>query len=179
MYSLPNLLTLVRMAVVPILMVLLAMPGPRVCLVAAFLFLAAVLTDLVDGVIARRYNQITTIGKFLDPVADKVLIVSVLVLLVGLGWVPAWVAVVMIARDILVTGLRAVAAEKGMVIAADRYGKLKTVMQSIALVPLIYHYPFLGIPMHSIGLIFIYVSLALSVYSGWNYFSLFFRCIQQ
>jgi len=167
------------MAVVPVLMVLLAMPGPRVCLVAAFLFLAAVLTDLVDGVIARRYNQITTIGKFLDPVADKVLIVSVLVLLVGLGWVPAWVAVVMIARDILVTGLRAVAAEKGIVIAADRYGKLKTVMQSIALVPLIYHYPLLGIPMHDIGLVFIYISLALSMYSGWNYFSLFFHYIQR
>ncbi len=177
MYSIPNLLTLLRVAAVPLLLVLLALPGPVTCPLASGILLVAVLTDLVDGVIARRYNQITTVGKFLDPVADKVLILSVLIMLVGLQWVPAWVAVFIVARDILVTGLRAVAAQQGMVIAADRYGKLKTVIQSVALVPLVYHYPLLGVDMNAIGTFFLYVALALTIYSGWNYFASFFEQI--
>lgn len=170
MYSIPNILTLLRVAAVPILMMLLAMPGPVTCPLAALVFALAAMTDLADGIIARRYNQITTVGKFLDPVADKVLVVSVLILLTGLQWVPAWVVVLIVARDILVTGLRAVAAQQGMVIAADRYGKWKTALQSIALVPLIYHYSFFGINMSVVGMVFLYGALALSVYSGWNYF---------
>lgn len=170
MYSIPNILTLLRVAAVPLLMILLAMPGPVVCPVAAVVFALAALTDLADGMIARRYNQITTVGKFLDPVADKVLVVSALILLAGLQWVPAWLVVVIVARDILVTGLRAVAAEQGVVIAADRYGKWKTALQTIALVPLIYHYPLWGVNMSAIGMVFLYGALALTVYSGWNYF---------
>lgn len=178
MYSIPNLLTLLRIAAVPLLVLLLAAPGPVTCAVAAAVFLVAVLTDLADGMIARRYNQVTTMGKFLDPVADKVLIVSVLILLTGLQWIPAWVAVVIVARDILVTGLRAVAAQQGVVIAADRYGKLKTVFQSVALVPLVYHYPVLGLDTRAIGTVLLYLAMALTVYSGWNYFSTFFAAVR-
>lgn len=142
---------------------------------ATLFFLVAVLTDLADGFLARKYNQVTNFGKFLDPLADKVLIASVLIMLVELNWVPAWAAIVVIVREILVTGLRAVAADKGHVIAADKYGKLKTVMQSVALIPLIYHYPVIGLDMAIIGTFLFYVAVVLTVYSGWNYLYSFYQ----
>lgn len=151
------------------------LPGKWTCFIAGLLFAIAGFTDLIDGYLARKDNQITSLGKFLDPLADKILVSSILVMLVQIGWIPGWIAIIIICRDVMVTGLRAIAADEGVVLAADKYGKLKTVMQLVALEPLILHYDFLGLPMHSIGMFFLYVALILTVYSGCNYFFNFYR----
>lgn len=170
-----NALTIFRIAVVPFIVALLYFPAPLTCLLAAIFFLIAILTDLADGFIARRYNQVTNFGKFLDPLADKILIASVLIMLSSLGWVPAWITIIIVVREILVTGLRAIAADKGQVIAADRYGKLKTIMQSAALVPLVHHYPFLGADLALLGQMLLLAAVVLTVFSGWNYLYSFYR----
>jgi CDP-diacylglycerol--glycerol-3-phosphate 3-phosphatidyltransferase len=139
------------------------------------LFIAACLTDLADGIIARRYNLITNMGKFLDPLADKLLIAAVLVMLVQLGWIEGWIAVVIISREIMVTGLRSVAADKGLVIAADKYGKLKTIIQCVAMCPLILHYTWWGFDPRGVGTVLIYIALVLTIFSGVNYIVGFYR----
>ena len=173
--NVPNQITISRIALVPVMVVLLMFPGKWTCFFAGVLFTIAACTDLVDGYLARKDNQITRLGKFLDPLADKILVSSMLVMLVQNGWVPGWIAVVIICRDIMVTGLRAVAADEGVVIAADKYGKLKTVLQLVAIAPLIFHYPLLGIPVHPIGMFLLYIALVLTVFSGCNYFFNFYR----
>lgn len=173
--NLPNQLTLSRIFVVPLVVVLLMFPGKWTCFAAGAFFAIAGFTDLFDGYLARKANQITILGKFLDPLADKILVSSVLIMLVQLGWVPGWVAIIIICRDVMVTGLRAVAADEGFVIAADKYGKIKTVLQLVALEPLILHHPWFGLPLHDIGLVLLYISLALTVFSGYNYFVGFYR----
>jgi CDP-diacylglycerol--glycerol-3-phosphate 3-phosphatidyltransferase len=173
--NLPNQLTISRILVVPVLVLLLAFAGKWTCLFAGLLFILAGFTDLVDGYLARKGNQITSLGQFLDPLADKVLVSSVLIMLVQLDRVAGWIAIVIICREIMVTGLRAIAAEEGMIIAADKYGKLKTVVQLVALAPLILHYSWMGIPLHMIGLFLLYIALILTVFSGCNYFLSFFQ----
>ncbi len=173
--NLPNKLTLARIAMVPVVLLLLWLEGWWSCLAASIFFGIASLTDLMDGYLARRDNQVTTLGKFLDPLADKVLITSVLIMLTGLGWVNPWPAIVIIARDLMVTGLRSIAADSGIVIAADTYGKAKTVMQIVALIPLMLHYPWFGLPLDALGQFLLYIALVLTVFSGWNYFRNFFR----
>lgn len=171
--NLANKLTLLRMTAVPALVILLVDPTRWSNLIAALIFFIAALTDLVDGVIARSQNQVTTLGKFLDPMADKLLVCSALVMLVELARVPGWAVAVMIGRETLVTGLRAVAADQGVVIAADRYGKLKTVLQTAALCPLILCDPWFGFDPMPAGLALFYASLVLAVGSGINYLRLF------
>ncbi len=119
--------------------------------------------------LARRYNLISNVGKFLDPLADKLLIMSALIMLTYLKWIPAWISILIIGREMTVTGLRAIASEKGIVIAADKYGKLKTLFQIIALSPLIFHYPIKGFNPSYWGNIFLYIALALTLFSGVNY----------
>jgi len=173
--NVPNQITISRIALVPVMVVLLMFPGRWTCFFAGLLFTIAACTDLIDGYLARKDNQITSLGKFLDPLADKILISSMLVMLVQNGWVSAWIAIVIICRDIMVMGLRAVAADEGIVIAADKYGKLKTIMQLVAIGPLIFHYPLFGVPVHYIGMILLYIALVLTVFSGCNYFFNFYR----
>lgn len=175
MFNLPNILTLFRILAVPFIVALLYFPGPGTCLAATLLFIVAILTDLADGFLARKYNLVTNFGKFLDPLADKILIASVLVMLVEVNWVSAWIAIIVIVREILVTGLRAIAADKGHVIAADKFGKMKTIMQSVAIVPLIHHYPFMGMDVVTLGYVLLLAAVALTVYSGWNYMYGFYR----
>jgi len=170
MFNLANNLTLARIAAVPILVVLLYFPGRGVCLVAMLFFIAASVTDIIDGMVARRRNLVTTLGKFLDPLADKLLITSLLVMLTRLGWVEAWVAVIIIGREISVTGLRAVAADHGVIIAADKFGKLKTILQMLALCPLVLHYPWYGLDPNPLGNVLLYLALVLTLVSGVNYF---------
>ena len=170
-----NRITMMRIgAVLPILL-LIHFPNVYTCWIAMILFVAAAVTDFLDGYIARREKQVTNFGKFLDPLADKLLICSILIEMVGLGWVPAWIVIIIIIRELAVTGLRAVAADKGVVIAADWYGKWKTVFQIIAMVPLLIHFPFLGLPVHLIGTVVLYIALVLTIFSGCNYFYLFYR----
>lgn len=173
--NLPNKLTLSRIAVVPLILVCIAYETKLSCLAAGILFALAGVTDLIDGWLARRKNLVTRLGKLLDPLADKVLVCSVLIMLVQMSWIPGWVAIVIICRDIMVTGLRAVAADEGVVIAADRYGKLKTVLQMVALEPLILHFSWLNLPLADAGKFLLYIALALTVFSGCNYFQTFFR----
>ena len=174
-WNLPNQLTLSRILLVPVVLVLLALETKWTCLFSFVLFALASFTDLVDGYLARRGGQVTNLGKLLDPLADKVLVTSVLIMLVELDWVSAWIAIIIICRDMMVTGLRAMAADSGVVIAADKYGKLKTLLQLLALGPLILHYPWFGLPLAAIGQILLYIALALTVFSGVNYFVVFFK----
>lgn len=178
-FNLPNQLTLSRILLAPVIIVLLHYPSFGYCFAAGVLFILAAFTDMFDGYLARKGNQITSLGKFLDPLADKILISSVLIMLVQNNRVAAWIAIVIICRDIMVTGLRAVAADEGIVIAADKYGKAKTVLQILALTPLIWHYDWklgpLRLPVHTIGEILLYLALVLTVISGLNYFLNFYR----
>jgi CDP-diacylglycerol--glycerol-3-phosphate 3-phosphatidyltransferase len=173
--NLPNQITISRIVLVPVMVVLLMFPGKWTCFFAGLFFIIAACTDLIDGYLARKENQITSLGKFLDPLADKILVSSMLVMLVQNGWVPGWIAITIICRDIMVTGLRVIAADEGVVIAADKYGQLKTVLQFVAIAPLILHYPLFGIPVHDIGMFLLYIALALTVFSGGNYFFNFYR----
>lgn len=170
-----NRITLLRIgAVIPILL-LLEFPNRITCWVATILFAAASISDFLDGYIARREGQVTNFGKFLDPLADKLLICSVLIAMSGLGWVPSWITIVIVVRELAVTGLRAVAADNGVVIAADRYGKWKTVLQSLAVGPLLVHYMFWGINVEALGIFILYIALLLTVVSGVNYFYRFYH----
>jgi CDP-diacylglycerol--glycerol-3-phosphate 3-phosphatidyltransferase len=177
--NLANMLTVARIFAVPIIVVLLylehAYPSPVVTYSATGLFVLASLTDLADGYVARRQNIITNLGKFLDPLADKLLISSVLIMLVELNWVEAWIVVVIVCRELAVTGMRGVAADRGVVIAADRFGKMKTIVQTVALVPLVAHYPVFGFDPAPIGVIILYVALVLTVFSGANYLYNFYK----
>lgn len=175
MFNLANRITMARVLLVPLIIVLLYFPGRITCLLAVVFFIIASLTDLLDGHIARKENMVTSFGKFLDPLADKLLICSVLVMLVELNWIPAWVSIIIICRELMVTGLRAMAADEGIVIAADKYGKLKTVLQMVALVPLMLHYPWFGFDPHPLGQFVLYMALVLTVFSGFNYLNGFYR----
>ena len=169
MLNLPNCLTLTRIFAAPLVVVLLYHEGPLTCFGAALLFTLASITDLLDGHIARRDNLVTSFGKFLDPLADKVLICSALIMLTYLNRIAAWITIVIVCRELMVTGLRAMAADEGIVIAADKFGKWKTILQSLAVAPLTIHYPLMGINVHALGEFLLYIALALTVGSGVNY----------
>lgn len=177
--NVPNILTLTRIAAVPAVIVLLYLvllyEVSWASQVACVVFALACITDLVDGYIARSYNTITNLGKFLDPLADKLLILSALIMLVRMGWAPAWVVIIIAARELAVTGMRAMAADEGVVIAADRFGKLKTLTQSFAIGILIWHVPLFGLDLNPAGMVLLYVALALTVFSGFNYFRNFYE----
>jgi CDP-diacylglycerol--glycerol-3-phosphate 3-phosphatidyltransferase len=170
-----NKITLFRILAIPVLVALLHFPSKIINALAMIGFILVALTDLADGFIARRWNLVSNIGKFLDPLADKLLISSVLIMLVAHGWIQAWIAIVIIGREIAVTGLRAIAADQGHVLAADSFGKLKAILQVMALCPLILHYPWWGLDPKPIGQLLLYIALALTVFSGAKYVVHFFR----
>lgn len=169
----PNLVTLFRIGTVPGLVYLLLFPGPLASALAAAIFLIATISDYVDGYIARSYGSGSTLGKFLDPMADKLLVTAALIMLVGMARtprVPAWMVVVLVAREILVTGLRAVAAAEGMVLAAEELGKYKMVLQAIALEGLLVHYTYFHVDFFAGGMFVLWLALAVSVWSGFDYY---------
>ncbi|MFO8082642.1 MAG: CDP-diacylglycerol--glycerol-3-phosphate 3-phosphatidyltransferase [Armatimonadota bacterium] len=173
--NVPNILTLSRIAAIPAVVLLMyyRVWHPEAALasqLACGVFAIACITDLVDGHIARSYKVITNLGKFLDPLADKLLILSALIMLVRLEWAPAWVVIIILARELSVTGMRAMAADEGVVIAADKFGKLKTLTQSFAIGILIWNVPLFGMDLNPLGMILLYIALALTVFSGINYF---------
>ncbi len=178
-FNLPNTITLARISVVPFLFVLLRDPGPFWSLVLAALFVLASLTDFVDGFIARRYNLITNLGKFLDPLADKLIVNSAMILMIPSGRIEAWIVVIIIMRDLIVDGLRSMASSEGVYIQASMLGKQKTVAQIIAVTALMIHYPFLGLDAHFVGTVILYVALFLTVYSGLDYAMKFFRRVEK
>jgi len=140
-------------------------------------FSIASITDWLDGYLARKMNIVTNLGKFLDPIADKLLIAAALVMLVGLGRIPAWMVVVIIGREIAVTGLRSIASSEGIIIAASDLGKGKMILQISALIGLLLHYQYLGIDFHAVGMMLLWVALALTAWSGFDYFYKFMKVI--
>lgn len=175
MLNLANKITLLRILMTPLVVVLLYFEGPLTCVLAMLAFIFASLTDWADGYIARRSNMVTRMGKFLDPLADKVLICSVLIMFVKLGWAPAWMVIIIVCRELVVTGLRAIAIDEGIVLAADKFGKAKTVLQIFAIVPLTLHYPLWGIPWSTVGMVLLYLALLMAIISGSNYCFDFYR----
>ena len=163
--NLPNVLTLLRILAVPVVVVALLDGTPHGDTLAAIVFALAALTDGLDGYIARSRDSVTTFGKLMDPLADKLLITAALISLVSLNRLPAWVAMVIIAREFAVTGLRSIAADRGVVIAASWMGKVKTVLQIGAVFALIIFNP---APLWAD--ILVYLALAATVISGFDYF---------
>lgn len=174
-FNIPNSLSMVRIGAAPVLVLLLLTPDETLSVVSAIVFSAVCVTDWLDGYLARRRGATTQLGKFLDPLADKILITTVLIMLIPLGRVPAWLVALMIGREISVTGLRAIASDMGVVIAASRLGKLKTVAQIAAIVPLMIHYPFFGFDFHLAGSVMLIIALGLALWSGVDYFIAFLR----
>jgi CDP-diacylglycerol---glycerol-3-phosphate 3-phosphatidyltransferase len=161
----PNLLTVVRILLVPVIVVVLLSETPNADMLAAIVFAFAAFTDGLDGYIARSRGSITTFGKLMDPIADKLLIIAPLVSLVSLGRIAAWVAMVIIAREFAVTALRMVAVEQGVVIPASMFGKLKTITQVAAIFAVI---AFSSTPVW-VDLL-VYLAVATTVVSGADYF---------
>lgn len=175
--NLPNLLTLTRILLIPVFVLLFATPTPERSLIAALVFVVAAVTDGLDGYLARKSGQVTKLGKLLDPVADKLLVVSALILLVNVDRISALIAILIIAREVAVTGVRAIAAGEGIIMAAETTGKYKMVLQIVAIVLLILedtvaetlgnlHLP--GMVVLSCSLVLSYVSGAKYVWSFWN-----------
>jgi CDP-diacylglycerol--glycerol-3-phosphate 3-phosphatidyltransferase len=174
--NLPIALTLVRIVLVPLVMVFLISSDRVHVLIAAVIFVAASLTDWLDGLIARRLNQVTKLGTLLDPVADKLLVAAAIVSLVHADMVPAWIAVVIIGRELSVTGLRGVALSMGIVIPASALGKWKTVSQYVAVTLLILEkgVPAEFVPFHMVSSLVLWGAVGVTVLSGVDYFYGFF-----
>jgi CDP-diacylglycerol--glycerol-3-phosphate 3-phosphatidyltransferase len=173
----PNTITVFRIAVVPVLLLLPFTQGKTASAVVAWLFIVAALTDLVDGWLARRGSQVTHIGKLLDPLADKLLVATALIMLVAVGRIPVWASpmvVVIVGRELAVTGLRGIASTHGQVVAASWLGKVKAVTQNFAIGALLFHYPTIGLPAHGIGLACLGLATAVTLWSGYRYFADYF-----
>lgn len=168
----PNVVSLSRVAITPVLIVLLMYPGRAASALAALAFFIACLSDWLDGYLARRSGQVTNLGKFLDPLADKILILGALIMLCALTReprVPAWMVAVIASREVAVTGLRAIARDEGIVLGAETLGKAKMTFEIVALVPLLLHYQYWLVDFHAAGMVFLWVAMALALWSGATY----------
>lgn len=169
--NVPNVITLLRILLIPVFVMLFFTPTPDRSLTAAVVFVIAAVTDLLDGYIARRTGQITKLGKLLDPIADKLLVLSALILLVNVDRVSALIAILVVAREVAVTGIRAIAAGEGMIIVAETTGKYKMALQVVAITMLILESTAvseLG-NLHLAGTVTLYLSLVLGYLSGGVY----------
>lgn len=179
--NVPNLLTVLRVLMIPIVLVLIYGLTPKMCFWAGMVYALAIITDALDGWLARKQNLISLLGKFLDPLADKLIVMAILVVLVDLARAPAWLVVVIIARELTISTLRSVAVGQGMVIAAGRGGKDKTAFQMLGLLLLILHYPYIlyfgfftiSVDLHQAGLLLLYISVAFALMSGIEYLRAF------
>ena len=173
--NLPNALTFLRLACIPLILICLLFPGRWGSFLAALFFGIASITDILDGFFARKYGLVTILGKFLDPLVDKLLVSMTMIMLIPLDRIPVWIVIVIIAREMAVTGLRAVAVGEGIVIHASALGKYKTIFQSVALVGLCLHYPYFRVNTHVVGMAFLWGALLLTLWSGWEYFRQFHK----
>jgi len=177
--DLPNLITLSRIALIPLVVVWIDDYSPGWSAISCLVFLVAALSDALDGWLARRLGLVTVVGKFLDPLADKLIVLSTLVALVAHERVPAWLVILLMSRELAVTTLRAIASQEGFVIAAGAGGKAKTALQLVGISFLLVHfdYPLLGfdrtLDFHQIGIYLLYLSLIMSVLSAAEYFKFF------
>ena len=184
--NLPNLLTFLRIALIPVVLVLISHGTPEASFWAAIVYGVTAITDFLDGWLARRRGLVSVLGKFLDPLADKLLVMAVLVFEVYLGHVPAWVVILLIGRELSITSLRAIAMSEGVVVAAGRGGKDKTALQMVALLLLILHHTydvnfgFAVVPanFNRVGLYLLYVSLFFAFTSAGEYIKLFVEAVE-
>jgi CDP-diacylglycerol---glycerol-3-phosphate 3-phosphatidyltransferase len=178
----PNLMTLGRILLIPIFLYLLAYENRRNSFLAALVYAVCALTDWVDGWLARVSNKVTRLGKFLDPLADKVIVLSALVMLVRLGRVPVWVVVLIAAREFLISGVRTIAATEGLEISASQGGKWKTSLQLCGIICLMLHYHYaidygfgtLVTDFHAVGSVLLYLSLVPLIASAVDYVRAFY-----
>jgi CDP-diacylglycerol--glycerol-3-phosphate 3-phosphatidyltransferase len=185
--NLPNLLTFLRVVMIPAVLVLLERGSPRACFWAAVTYAAAAITDMLDGWLARRQGLVSVLGKFLDPLADKLIVAAVLVWMVSMGRIPAWAVVVLLSREITITALRSVASSEGLIIAAGSGGKMKTALQMVGIICLIIGYPYdfwlvvdLGrVDFVHVGRLLVYLSLVFSITSAASYMQLFAEAIER
>jgi CDP-diacylglycerol--glycerol-3-phosphate 3-phosphatidyltransferase len=185
--NLPNLLTMARIVAIPFFVWLLELPTPVRGFWAAIVFTAAAVTDMLDGYLARKLGVVSVLGKFLDPLADKLIVMAALVWMVPMGRIPAWAVVLLLARELSVMGLRSVAASEGVVISAGAEGKTKTALQMIGIVALLLGYPYhmayagldMGVvDMVHIGRMLVYLSLLFSFASAAQYVRLFGAAVE-
>lgn len=180
--NIANKITVSRVIMIPIFLIFFLVPmslgkvtlGQSVVdvsrLIAAIVFIVASFTDFLDGYLARKYNLVTNFGKFFDPLADKLLVMSALVAFVGINVVPSWMVIVILAREFAVTGLRTIAADEGVVLAASRMAKWKTASQMIAIILFLFdNIPF-GHDGFPLAMIFMWIAVIMTIVSGWEYF---------
>lgn len=185
--NIPNILTLMRIAIIPLLAALLMSPSRVAGFWAAALFSVASITDWLDGYLARRMGIVTIFGKFLDPIADKLIVMAVLIMILPFDRVPAWMVLVILGREIIITGLRGIASTEGIVIQASDLGKYKTIFQIVALIGLTLHYNYnwffgvshtlLTVNMHNVGMFFLWIATVLTIWSGVDYLFRFVKVI--
>jgi CDP-diacylglycerol--glycerol-3-phosphate 3-phosphatidyltransferase len=185
--NLPNTLTMARIVMIPLFLWFLDKATPRDCFWAAIVFTVAAITDLLDGYLARRMGIVSVLGKFLDPLADKLIVMASLVWMVPMGRIPGWAVVLLLAREFTINGLRSIAASEGVVIAAGQDGKTKTALQMIGIIALVigypYHLTYVGIDLGIVDLVhvgraLVYLSLVFSVASAAQYVRLFAAAVE-
>jgi CDP-diacylglycerol--glycerol-3-phosphate 3-phosphatidyltransferase len=185
--NLPNFLTIFRIAVIPLLVVILLYPSKTAAFLATLLFALASITDWLDGYIARRMGIVTMFGKFLDPIADKLIVAAALIMIIPYGRAPAWMVLIILSREIIITGLRGIASTEGIVIAASNLGKFKTIFQIVAILCLLLNYNYywffgvksqlLYVNMHNAGMFYLWIATILTIWSGVDYLVKFFKII--
>lgn len=181
------MLTLFRIACIPVMAFLLMSPSREASFWAAWIFALASATDWLDGHLARRMGIETVFGKFLDPIADKLIVMAALIMILPYGRVPAWMVLLILGREIIITGLRGIASSEGIVIQASDLGKWKTIFQLVAIIGLLLHYdyhwffgiehPLVVVSMHNAGIFFLWIATILTVWSGVDYIYRFIRLI--
>ncbi|MDY7034584.1 MAG: CDP-diacylglycerol--glycerol-3-phosphate 3-phosphatidyltransferase [Thermodesulfobacteriota bacterium] len=171
--NLPNTLTIFRLVCIPLVIICLYFQGRLASFLGALFFSLAFITDILDGFFARRYGAVTTLGKFLDPLADKILVSVTMIMLISLDRIPTWAVILIVARELAVTGLRSVAVNEGVIIQASELGKYKTIFQASATIGLCLHYEYLNVNFHVVGMTFLWAALVLTLWSGWAYFRQF------
>jgi CDP-diacylglycerol--glycerol-3-phosphate 3-phosphatidyltransferase len=184
-FNLPNAITLIRMAMIPVILWFTYNESRRASFIAAILFAFIAATDFLDGWVARQRGLVTMIGKFLDPLADKLVVMAALVMLVHLGRVAAWVVIVIMAREFIVSGLRTIAMSEGIVISAGQEGKTKTIFQLIGITFLLLNYTYpidfgfraFEYDANKVGTVLLYLSMVFSVWSAWTYFADFLKAV--
>jgi CDP-diacylglycerol--glycerol-3-phosphate 3-phosphatidyltransferase len=185
--NLPNALTMLRIVLIPVVLVLLERGSPRDCFAAAMVYTAAAITDFFDGYLARRQGLVSVLGKFLDPLADKLIVMASLIWMVTMGRIPAWIVVLLLSRDITITALRSIASSEGLVIAAGNEGKSKTAFQMVGIILLLigfpYHvnfyvYDFGIVDLVHVGKALVYLSLFYSLLSAYKYTRFFVDAVE-
>jgi len=175
--SLPNGITILRILAIPLILVLLFYMGRGYQLLTALLFLGAAITDTLDGYLARRRGMVTTLGIFLDPLADKLLIVTALIALIPAREIPVWMVIIIVGREIAITGLRGIAVSQDIILSASTLGKYKTVCEVVSIFFLILNGSFFSINFRPIGVVFLWVALGVAVISGVDYFRKYLKSI--